>query len=96
MRLYPTSILSLFLYYLLWFNTMLAVFNLIPLPPLDGSKVIAGLLPPRYLSAYYRIEPYGPLILILLLATDILSNILRPIVGAVLHAIQLAAGWGIF
>lgn len=92
----PINIIGLFFFYLLWYNTMLAVFNLIPLPPLDGSKILSGLLSPRYLSTYYKIESYGPFILILLLATGILNQILQPIVRAVLSVLQLAAGWGIF
>mgnify|MGYP000226713384 CR=1 FL=1 len=96
LRLVHAGIIGMFFFYLLWYNAMLAVFNLIPLPPLDGSKILAGLLPSQYLSNYYKFESYGPIILILLLVTDVIDIIMQPVVQAVLHFIQLAAGWGIF
>lgn len=48
-------------------NVILAFFNLIPLPPLDGSGILAGLLPLRAAQAYYRIRPYGLMILLALI-----------------------------
>lgn len=48
-------------------NIVLAVFNLIPVPPLDGSKILSMLLPYRYAEFIYRMEPYGFIILILIL-----------------------------
>ena len=61
-------------------NVLLAVFNLVPLPPLDGSKVAAWGLPRSLADAYTRvIEPYGTWILLILFATGILGFILGPI-----------------
>jgi Zn-dependent protease len=57
-------------------NVSLMVLNLLPLPPLDGGRVAVGLLPARAAYRYARIEPYGFLILLLLLATGALSAIL--------------------
>lgn len=48
-------------------NAMLAIFNLIPIPPLDGSKILLGLLPPVQAVAYARVQTYGPFLLLLLL-----------------------------
>ena len=54
---------------------MLAIFNLVPIPPLDGANVVYGLLPPRQQYAWRTYQQYGPflLLLILLAAPQILS-----------------------
>lgn len=59
-------------------NILLMVLNLLPLPPLDGGRVLAGFLPPRWAMQLDRIEPYGFFILIALLATGLLGSILWP------------------
>jgi Zn-dependent protease len=66
---------------LVWINLVLAVFNLIPVPPLDGSKILAGLLPNRGASLVYALEQYGTLILLLLLVTGVISKILIPLIN---------------
>jgi Zn-dependent protease len=65
---------------LIWINLVLAVFNLIPVPPLDGSKILAGILPDRGASIMYALEKYGILILLLLLITGVISKILIPLI----------------
>jgi len=61
-------------------NIMLAIFNLLPVPPLDGSKILMGLLPRRQAYALSKIEPYGMLILLLLIFTNVISFLARAIV----------------
>ncbi len=59
-------------------NIVLMVLNLLPLPPLDGSRIVTGLLPNRLAWSYSRIEPYGLWILLLLVGTGALGWILAP------------------
>ena len=61
-------------------NLILMVLNLLPVPPLDGGRVVAGVMPPSVALSYMRIEPYGMWIVILLLVTGILGKILWPMV----------------
>ncbi|MGB9904514.1 MAG: site-2 protease family protein, partial [Desulfotomaculales bacterium] len=56
-------------------NAVLAVFNLLPVPPLDGSKILAGILPGRQ-EWLYTLENYGVLILLVLLFTGVIGRIL--------------------
>ncbi len=61
-------------------NLILAFLNLIPIPPLDGSRVVTGFLPPHLATQYLKIEPFGFIIILALLATNILSFILSPLI----------------
>ena len=61
------SFFGLFMYMLYFgvmINLVLAVFNLIPVPPLDGSKILYGMLPPEYEESYLRFEQMGPMVLL--------------------------------
>ena len=69
LELLPSREVTFILYYMVQSNFVLAFFNMIPLPPLDGSKVLAGLLPFRQEMAYRRLEqPLSTLLIVLLMA----------------------------
>lgn len=75
----PMGSVGLFLEMTCFINVLLAVFNMVPIPPLDGSHVVAALLPPEMARAYGKIAPFGFVILIFLLY----AGLLRVIVGSV-------------
>jgi Zn-dependent protease len=68
----------------MFINAILMMLNLIPLPPLDGGRVLVGLLPRPFAYKVSRIEPYGFFILLGLLFTGILWNVLWPLVDILL------------
>ncbi|HEY7656498.1 MAG TPA: site-2 protease family protein [Burkholderiales bacterium] len=70
-----------------FFNIIIMVLNLVPLPPLDGGRILVSLLPHRLAWRVARIEPYGFLILIVLLLTGVLGAMLWPAIGVLMAAV---------
>jgi len=64
-----------------WINIMLAVFNCLPIPPLDGSKVLMGVLPRDMARSYEKLEPFGFILLLFLFYIGLLSKVLMPIIS---------------
>lgn len=64
----------------IFINTVLLVLNLLPIPPLDGGRVLSGVLPGPWSYRLNRIEPYGLFILLALLFTGVLGSIIGPLI----------------
>lgn len=88
----PLNYLSLVGQFGVRINAVLMIFNLFPLLPLDGGRILAGLLPDRLSYAYSRIEPYGMMIIILLIVLGVFGPILGPLVGGAENAIYSLFG----
>jgi Zn-dependent protease len=73
-------------------NLVLMLLNLIPLLPLDGGRIVAGLLPARMADQYARLEPWGFPILLALMFTNVLGIVLGPMVAGSLQLIANAFG----
>lgn len=73
-------------------NILLFVFNLLPIPPLDGSRIIAGALPGPWAAKYLKIEPYGFFIITFLLFGGFLKVAILPMVAAILNILGVSTG----
>lgn len=73
-------------------NSILMVFNLLPLPPLDGGRVAASLMPQPWANIYDRIEPFGVWIVLLLLLTGVIGFVLYPVLRGCFGFFSLFAG----
>lgn len=69
-------------------NLVLGLFNLLPIPPLDGSSLIERILPDRWLPAWYRIRPYGIVVLLLVgLSTNLFGRLFGPFIDGLFNFI---------
>jgi Zn-dependent protease len=73
-------------------NLVLLALNLLPILPLDGGRIAVSLLPHKLAASYARLEPYGFMVVILLLATGILSELMRPILRVAAYVLGLVLG----
>ena len=85
----PSSMAGESLYYMAQINIILAAFNLIPLPPLDGSKILMGLASANVQNFFFRIERYGLIIIIALLYFGVLNPVITLFEWMILSLIKL-------
>ncbi len=75
-------------------NLILMVLNLIPVPPLDGGRVLTGMLPNRQAARFAALEPYGLMIVLALLMTGVLGRLLLPAIGLLNEILLTLVGLG--
>ena len=75
-------------------NVAFAILNLFPLLPLDGGRIVMSLLPNKLSYEYSRLEPYGMIILLVLILTGVLGRLLVPLMSVALRNIYSIAGLG--
>lgn len=76
-------------FWIVFVNILLAVFNLVPIPPLDGSKILISLAPSDVAGFLHKIEPFAPIILIVLVFTGVLGSIVWPVAFFILDLYEL-------
>lgn len=76
-------------YPIILYNVILGLFNLLPIEPLDGFKIVAGILPPKLSVQWVQLAPFGLFILVFLVATGGVSRILSPVVSLVMKILRL-------
>jgi len=91
-RLFPGPFISIpalgrFVILMILINLGLGVFNLVPIPPLDGSKLVSLFLPPSWLRGFYWLERYGIFILMILLALGVVQAVISPVIMTLFHLI---------
>jgi Zn-dependent protease len=64
-----------------WINLVLCIFNFLPIPPLDGSRILAGILPDNLAQSYQQIERYGFIIILVLAFSGLLSKVIMPVIS---------------
>ncbi len=74
-------------------NVLFMILNLFPILPLDGGRIVAGLLPDRLSYAYSRLEPYGLFILLGLMISGLLGSLMLPVVAYTLKTLQSTFGF---
>ena len=87
-RLFPAIFfrnfaLSRFILLMIMINVGLAVFNLLPIPPLDGSRILYVFLPPKAMKVYLYLERYGVLIILVLVMLGVIQAIMTPVIMAI-------------
>jgi len=75
-----------FMYIFITINANLAFFNLLPVPPLDGSKILFGILPRKYYVWLYRLEQYSGILLIILIISDAVERLVFPLSQGIISA----------
>ncbi|CAG9165836.1 hypothetical protein LMG23992_00620 [Cupriavidus laharis] len=71
-------------------NLVVAAFNLFPIPPLDGGRVLTALLPPRVAYSVSRIEPYGIFVVLALVAAGVITSVwMRPVINLLSSVVEL-------
>jgi len=81
-----SHLVALFFFFFCATNLILGIFNLIPIPPLDGSRIVMGFLPDDLVPAYLRLESFGFIIIFVLLWLGVLDYVVSPIY-------QFLLGW---
>ncbi|PKN84758.1 MAG: site-2 protease family protein [Deltaproteobacteria bacterium HGW-Deltaproteobacteria-1] len=85
----PGSMMYQVLYLLAYINILLAAFNLIPIPPLDGSKILMGFTPESFNRVMYQIEPFGFFVVLGLLLTGVLTPVINMFQSAIISIISM-------
>ncbi len=80
-----TPIINFIFWTMISINVILGVFNLVPIPPLDGSRILMGLLPDKLAYKYAQIEPYGFFIVMALILLGLFNVIIEPLISIILN-----------